>query len=205
MLAVRRREAPERKGLTPLVRWERIARGVRLRGNARTLGNAADSARLEWLMRGLAAVALTIVAARSASAEPSGENFVYAELGGKGGLYGVGFERSITSRLALGIAGSYLVLRDQTIATLAPYVHGTIKRGVRNALFAEVGAAIVHSKIPSPVDDWDGMSDTGGGGFASLGWEHTLHRHVELRLAGSVVAGEGGVVPWIGFAIGARP
>jgi len=140
------------------------------------------------------------------SVEPAApsKNLFYAELGGKAGLYGVGYERTLTSRLSLGVAASYVVLREQQIATAAPYVHATIVRGTRNALYTELGAALVHSRLPSPVDDWDGMSDTGGGGFASLGWERAT-RHLVLRTSGSVVVGEGGVAPWLGFAIGVRP
>ena len=96
------------------------------------------------------------------------------------------------------------MIRDQQLLTLAPYVHATIVRGARHALFAEIGALFVHSRIPSPVDDWDGMTDSGGGGFASLGWERAT-RHLVLRASGSVVLGEGGVAPWLGLAIGFRP
>ena len=145
-----------------------------------------------------------ITVARSTPPDNPGPNLVYAELGGKAGLYGVGYERTLTARLSLGIAASFVVLRDQQITTVAPYVHGTIVRGTRNALYAELGPTLVHSRLPSPVDDWDGMSDTGGGGFASLGWERAT-RHLVLRTSGSIVVGEGGVAPWLGFAIGVRP
>lgn len=140
----------------------------------------------------------------SAAPPAPGKNLFYAELGGKAGLYGIGYERALTSRLSLGVAASYAVLRGQHIATVAPYVHATIVRGARHALFAELGAAFVHSHIPSPVPDWDGMSDSGGGGVVSLGWERAA-RHVVLRTSASIVAGEGGLAPWLGFAIGVRP
>ena len=61
----------------------------------------------------------------------------------------------------------------------------------------------MHSRLPSPVEDWDGMSDSGAGGFASLGWERS-GEHVVLRTSVSAVAGEGGVAPWLGLAIGYR-
>jgi hypothetical protein len=141
---------------------------------------------------------------KAAIPDEPGKNLFYAEVGGKAGLYGVGYERTLTSRLSLGIAASFIELRDQQITTASPYVHGTIVKGERNALFAELGAALVHSKLPSPVDDWDGMSDTGGGGFASLGWERAT-RHLVLRTSASVVVGEGSAAPWLGFAIGVRP
>jgi hypothetical protein len=51
---------------------------------------------------------------------------------------------------------------------------------------------------------WDGTSDTGGGGIATLGWELAGSR-VVFRAYGAVEAGEGGVAPWLGFALGVRP
>lgn len=137
-------------------------------------------------------------------AAPPSKNLFYVELGGKAGLYGVGYERALTGRLSLGAAGSFVSLSDQQVLTLSPYLHAPLVQGTRNALFAELGATFVRSKISSPVDDWDGMTDSGGGGFASLGWERT-GRHLVFRAAASIVVGEGGVAPWIGFAIGVRP
>lgn len=145
------------------------------------------------------------VSASASQAPPRGSrHLVYGELLGKGGLYGVGYELAITPRLAIGAAGSFAVVREQQLLTVAPYVHATLVRGDHDALFTELGPVLVHSHIPSPVDDWDGMSDTGGGGFVSLGWERAW-RHLVVRTSGSVVAGEGGVSPWLGFAIGVRP
>lgn len=126
------------------------------------------------------------------------------ELGGKGGAYGVGYERAITARLALGVVGSFAVLRDQQLTTISPYLHATLLGGRRHALFGELGAVLVHSRIPSPVPDWDGISDTGGGGVATLGYERA-GRHLAFRAYGAVMAGEGGVAPWLGFAVGVRP
>jgi hypothetical protein len=141
---------------------------------------------------------------KTAAPDVPSHNLFYVEAAGKAGLYGIGYERTLTSRLSLGVAASYVVLREQHITTVSPYVHGTIARGQRNAFFTELGASLVRSHLPSPVDDWDGMTDTGGGGFASLGWEHVT-RHLVLRTSGTVVVGEGGIAPWLGFAIGVRP
>jgi len=141
---------------------------------------------------------------QAATPEPPGRHLIYAELLGKGGAYGLGYELSITPRFSIGTAVSYAVLRDQTIATAAPYLHASVLRFGKNTLFGELGATFVHSRIPSPVPDWDGMSESGAGGFASLGWERAW-RHVVFRASGSVVAGEGGLAPWLGIAIGYRP
>ena len=140
---------------------------------------------------------------KQAKPERSG-HLVYVEGLGKGGLYGVGYEHAITQRLSLGVAGSFALLSDQRVTTIAPYVHGTIAGGARHALFTEVGAVLAHSHLPSPVEGWDGMSESGGGGFASLGWEYS-RRHLVLRASGALVVGEGGIGPMIGFAIGVRP
>ena len=53
-----------------------------------------------------------------AASEQPGEHLIYVEALGKGGLYGVGYERTLTSRLALGIAGSFAVIRDQRLTTV---------------------------------------------------------------------------------------
>jgi hypothetical protein len=138
------------------------------------------------------------------SLEPPSPNLFYVEALGKAGAYGVGYERQITPRLSLGGAASYAVMRDQHIASVSPYLHATLLRRGKHALFGELGAVLVHSRIPSPLPEWNGISDTGGGGVGALGWERT-GRHLVLRAQGSVLVGEGGASPWGGFAIGYRP
>lgn len=131
-------------------------------------------------------------------------HLVYGELLGKAGVYGVGYEYTLSPRLAVGAAASYASVRDQQVATLSPYLHVSIVRGAHHGLYGELGAVVAHSRIPSPVDDWDGMADTGAGGIASLGWERAS-RHLVLRASGSLVVGGGGAAPWLGLAIGVRP
>lgn len=138
-----------------------------------------------------------------AEPEPA-RGLVYVEALGKAGLYGVGYERAITPRLALGGAVSYVRLRGQHVATAAPYLHATLLRGRRHALFGELGLVLAHSRITSPVEGWDGMAETGSGGVAALGWERR-GRRVVVRAQGSVLAGEGGATPWLGLALGWRP
>ena len=149
-----------------------------------------------------AAAAAVLVAALDASPARA-DNILYGELLGKGGPWGLGFEHAIAPRIGIGAVGSIAVLEQQQIYTLAPYVHLTIVRGVHHRLFAEVGAELVHSRVPSPVMSWDGMTDTGGGGIVTLGWEVST-RHLVTRVYGAVLAGEGGVAPWLGVAFGVR-
>lgn len=155
---------------------------------------------------------LGILVASSAAAEPvatatattieAPANLIYVELLGKAGAYGLGYERRITDRLSLGAAGSYADVRAQQITTVSPYLHARLL-GRRNQLFSELGAVFVHTHIPSPVPEWDGMSDSGGGGFAALGWQRDW-KHVVLRAHGSVMVGEGRATPWGGVAIGVK-
>lgn len=156
------------------------------------------------LVRLLLALAPTLSASAAYADDEPRRGLVYAELLGKGGPYGVGYERAITGRLSLGVTGSFAVIRQQQLTTIAPYLHVLIARRGRNALFGELGASIVHSRVPSPVATWDGMSDTGGGGLAALGYERAGDRLV-FRVGLSAVAGEGGLAPWGGIAIGVKP
>jgi hypothetical protein len=149
------------------------------------------------------AAAFADVAVAAEAHAPARRTLVYGELLGKGGPYGLGVERAITPRLAIGAVVSAAVLRDQQLYTLAPYLHVTIGRRGRHALFGELGGMVVHSHVPSPVPAWDGTSDTGGGGVATLGWERAGDRLV-VRAYGAVMVGEGGIAPWLGVAIGVR-
>jgi hypothetical protein len=135
---------------------------------------------------------------------PPSRHLVYVELLGKAGAYGVGYEYTLMPWLSFGGAASFAVLDGQQITTVAPYTHATLLGKHRHRMYAELGAILAHSRIPSPVSDWSGMSNTGTGGFLSLGYEHAT-KHVVLRASGSLVAGDGGLGPMIGLSIGARP
>ncbi len=136
-------------------------------------------------------------------AEPASRHLVYGEAFGKAGPYGIGYELGITPKLALGIAASYARLGDQRLTTIVPYVHVEWLHGRHHAMVSDVGLSIVHSVLPSPVPEWDGMSETGAGGEATLGWEWRPRRLV-VRTSGGLAVGEGGVAPFLGLAIGAR-
>jgi hypothetical protein len=154
-------------------------------------------------MRVVIAVAMISLAAPVARADD--EHLIYVEAGGKAGVYGVGYELSITPLLSLGAAASYAVIRDQHVATGSPYLHATLLRGKRNALFGELGLVLAYSRIPSPVMTWEGMSDVGAGGVGALGWERTWKHGIVTRVQGSVLVGEGGAAPWFGVSFGWRP
>jgi hypothetical protein len=156
------------------------------------------------VMPKLAVLLCLLAASTAARAEPPSPHLIYVEVLGKGGAYGIGYEYTLMRWLAVGGAGSFAVVGDQQITTAAPYIHTTLLGQREHRLFGELGAILAHSRIPSPVTDWKGMSNTGTGGFLSLGYEHAT-RHVVLRASGSIVAGDGGVGPMVGLSIGARP
>ena len=149
-------------------------------------------------------IAAVLLAGGSAYAEPENPHLIYVEAGGKAGVYGVGYELAITPRLSLGAVASYAVVRDQHIAQGSPYLHATLLGRRKHSLFGEVGLVLVHSRIPSPVMNWDGMSESGAGGVAAVGWQRAT-RHLVLRAQGSVLVGEGGAAPWFGVAVGWKP
>lgn len=151
-----------------------------------------------------AVLLLIVLIAGVVRAEPAREHLVYVEALGKGGLYGVGYEHALLPWLAIGGAGSWSALRGQHVTTLSPYAHATVVGSTHHALFGELGAIVARSSIASPVMDWDGIVTWGGGGFASLGYEHAS-RHVVLRASAGVAIGRGGAQPMVGFAIGGRP
>jgi hypothetical protein len=148
-------------------------------------------------------LALAILSVAALGATAHADDVVYVEALGKAGPYGLGYEHFITRTISIGAAASFLTLEGQQLYTLSPYIHGTLLGEHRHRMFTELGAVLAHSRIPSPVSDWDGMTDTGGGGFISLGYEYTRGRFL-VRASGAVVAGEGGLAPMIGIALGAH-
>ncbi|MGN6106902.1 MAG: hypothetical protein ACTHU0_17475 [Kofleriaceae bacterium] len=146
---------------------------------------------------------ITATATAKPPPERAHKQLVYGELLGRGGPYGIGWEYAITQRLALGAVGSFAVVRDQQLFTIAPYIHATLLGGKRHALFGELGFALVHSRLPSPVPEWEGMNESGAGGQATLGWQLSFGRFLGRLYAGAAV-GQGGVAPFGGMLAGVR-
>jgi hypothetical protein len=142
--------------------------------------------------------------ATPARADDGSRHLVYAEVLGKAGPYGIGYEYAVMPWIAFGAAISYAVIGDERLTTTAPYVHVPLLGHRRNRMFTELGAIAAHRHIPSPVPDWAGSTHTGTAAFLSLGYEHAA-KHLVIRASGSVVAGDGGLGPMIGLSFGARP
>ena len=158
----------------------------------------------------IGACVLALIRATTAQAEPEpgshepGRHLIYVEAFGKGGPWGLGWEGALTPRIAIGAVASAAVIRDQQLYTIAPYLHFTVARRGANAFFGELGTVVTRSVVPSPVPEWDGMTDTGIGVVSTAGWERNMGR-LALRASIAVVAGEGGVTPWGGISLGVRP
>jgi hypothetical protein len=166
-------------------------------GKGETAGNRARPVRYRTIVR--AALIIAVVCA-PAAATADGQ-VVYGELGGKGGLYGAGYDREVAPGLTVGAAVSASHLDGETALSLSPYLgYYPVRRG-RHALFGHLGPTVVHSRIASPVPEWDGDSSTGVGATVAAGYEY---RPAPLVVRGYLMmtAGRGGVAPWAGVSVG---
>ncbi len=152
------------------------------------------------VVRVAAASAVVCLTAASAPAAPDRHHAVYAELLGKGGLWGLGYDYSLSDRLTLGSVASFYILEDQRVAALSPYLGILIARGGAHAWFAHAGPQFVHVWSPSSVPEWSGESDTGIGGELSTGYEY--RSGVLTRVFVQGVVGDGGATPWLGASLG---
>ncbi len=145
------------------------------------------------------AVVLGVTAtALPASAERT--NGVYAEVLGKGGLWGLGYDHRVHHRFSVGAVGSAYSIEGQRYVTLSPYLGAYLLRSGRSAWFADAGAQVVHAWAPSPVPEWMGTSSTGVGGILSTGYE--FRGRLLYRVFAHGAIGKGGAVPWLGTSIG---
>jgi hypothetical protein len=92
---------------------------------------------------------------------------------------------------------------DQHVLSASAYAGVRVRGDGRHRWIAQLGPQLVHQWVPSPVDGWDGASDTSFAVHAASGWERRGER-VIVRVLGMVVAGPGGVVPWLGASVGVR-
>jgi hypothetical protein len=150
---------------------------------------------VELLRLGCVAMVIGLFA-RTANADD--RHTFYAELFGKGGLWGFGYDLRLGKRFAVGAVASYYVLGGDRYTTLAPYV-AAYPVGERHRWFVQAGPQFVRRVTPSPVPEWDGMSKTGVAGELSSGYEY--RDHIVLRVYGMAAIGER-FVPWVGASIG---
>ena len=145
-----------------------------------------------------AIVLLATLAARPVRAERA--NSVYLEAFGKGGLWGLGYDRRLHPRVALGVVGSGYAFEGERYLSLSPYLGLYILRHGRSSWFADLGAQVAHAWSESPVPEWDGQSSSGIGGMMSTGYEFRGRLLVRVFVHG--VFGKGGALPWVGADVG---
>jgi hypothetical protein len=150
-------------------------------------------------VRGLVVVMLCAMIATDAIADED-RHVVYADLLGKGGLYGIAYELVLSQRLAAGAAVSLYGADGQTVASLSPYLAWYPARGERHGWFVHAGPQLVHVATRSPVPEWEGDRATGLGLEVSSGYEY--RRAALFRIYGMAAAGRGGIAPWLGTSIG---
>jgi hypothetical protein len=149
-------------------------------------------------------VLLLVLSAPAASADGAASSAkrhaIYAELLGKGGLYGVGYDYQVEPWLAVGTAVSYAVLDGQHVATWSPYFGFYLLGRKRHRWFAHAGPQFVYLNVPSYVPEWPGRSSLDAGAQLTTGYEYRGPLLVRFSVLG--VAGRGGFVPWLGLSLG---
>ncbi len=159
-----------------------------------------------WTRSLRSSAALAGLAAAGAAADPgpsartAAPHAAYFEVLGKGGLYGLGYDWAFADRLAVGGVTSFMILDDERVLTLAPYLNAYPLAGRRSALLVQVGPEFVHVGVPSRVAGFSGTSSTGIGGQLSLGYEYRSAFLFRFLLTG--IVGRGGVRAWLGFGLG---
>ncbi len=147
---------------------------------------------------GLCALLLLVCAPSRGATEPA--HGVYAEIFGKGGLWGLGYDHRIHHRLSVGAVASAYSLDGQRVLSLSPYLGLYLARTGPHAWFADAGPQVVHTWAPSPVPEWDGHSSSGVGALVATGYEYRERILVRVFVEG--VLGEGGALPWAGAGVG---
>ncbi|NVB76782.1 MAG: hypothetical protein HOV81_00170 [Kofleriaceae bacterium] len=152
---------------------------------------------MTWLRR-IATVALVLCASRPVAADR--RNGLYLEALGKGGLWGLGYDRRLARRVSIGVVGSGFSSEGQRYVSLSPYLGLYLARHGRSAWFADGGAMLVRTWADSPVPEWPGETSSGAAGIISSGYE--FRGRLIFRVFVHGVIGKGGALPWVGLGLG---
>ena len=125
---------------------------------------------------------------------------IYLELGGRAGLWGVGYDWQPDPRIAIGAAASYYSFDGDHVTNFAPYVAGyPIRRGHHRA-FVQLGPTVARRTTPSPYpDEWSGLTTTKLEVEAAGGYEY---RNGVLARIYVMANKSDHVVPWVGASFG---
>ena len=126
-------------------------------------------------------------------------HFVFVELLGKGGLWGVGYEWR-TRHFSVGAVGSYYMLGGDQFLTFSPYVGVVPVAGDHLSWFVHLGPQVVRRSTASPGPEWNGMTSTGFAAEVSTGLEY---RWTKLSIRGYALAAVGShFAPGVGLSLG---
>lgn len=143
-------------------------------------------------------IVLVLLACGTAGAER--RNGLYLEAFGKGGLWGLGYDRRLVPRVSIGAVASGFSSEGQRYVSLSPYLGFYLARHGRSAWFADAGAQLAKVWADSPVPEWPGESWSGAAAMLSSGYE--FRGRLLFRVFVHGVLGKGGVLPWVGIGIG---
>jgi hypothetical protein len=149
-----------------------------------------DATPAEPMLRASAASPPTRRAARHA---------IYLELGGRAGLWGVGYDWQPHRKFALGAAASYYSFDGDHVTTFAPYVAAYPLGSGRHRGFVQLGPTVSRRTTPSPVPEWDGASSTRVSAEVGAGYEY---RHGVLARVYLMASKSEHLVPWFGASVG---
>ena len=135
----------------------------------------------------------------SGSAEPA-RHAVYLDLLGKGGLWGLGYDYRLNPLFAVGGTLSFSLADAQAVFSASPYFAAYPIANARHGWFVHAGPQLIHSRIGSPVPEWQGSTSTRLGAQLSTGYE--LRARALFRAYGMLAVGAGGAAPWMGFSVG---
>lgn len=124
----------------------------------------------------------------------------YAEVGGRGGLYGLGLERYLAPRVHLGITAAGHRITDETTWVVSPYLGLTPASRGHHALFVDVGPRWVRKRMVSTLANWQSPAITTISAAASAGYRY--ENRIVLRAFAMVDVGPAGSSPWLGTSMG---
>jgi hypothetical protein len=138
----------------------------------------------------------------TASLAPSSDarhHAVYLELGGRAGLWGLGYDYQPDPRFAFGAAASYFSFDGDRFTTIAPYAAAYPLRRGHHRGFVQLGPTIARRTTPSPYAGWDGVSSTELSVEAASGYEY---RNGVLARVYVMASKSDHLVPWLGASFG---
>lgn len=130
-------------------------------------------------------------------------NALSIELLGRGALYSIDYDRSVSSSVGLGFGFSYFGASDQGItfsAAVVPFYVNFYFAPGPSRVFISGGADFVY--VSANVQDYLGFSATGVLGTAGVGYEYRGDGGFLFRLAPYVLIGAGGTQVWGGVSFG---